>query len=239
MVVNWNQLAVAVAGRMEFERLCGRGKLMDEGLFVRTCMEFVQATTPDIITPELNHPDIPGATRLDVVGQKTEDGPYSFVTEAKWVRPPRTGPDNRDWMGEIVRDILRLEHVTTGVNVHTERAILIGGINRTLTARIVEKQINVGDGQPRRPVFGDVLQARDPAQSFPQNQTRFGVRDCNSRVRSLFRGSGPGTRLPVSYQCALAGHHKAGPTQESVEVYVWLIRRSKKRSSFDPAATWT
>ena len=225
-------MTVAVSGLLEFERLCNRRNFIDESGFVRACVEFIQATTTLHLTPEYNHNDLPGNKRLDIVGRSKREGKLALAVEAKWIRP-RGG--SRYWIGEATEAALRLERINEEANAHTERALLIGGISQTIQARLIDQQINIGGG--RRIVFPHILQPQKGDDvSFPYNQTKIDVRDCESDFNSFFTGQAEnvGGRLPVSYQTALAGHHKSGEKQNSIEMYAWVIRRSRNRSDFQP-----
>jgi len=233
MAVNWNNLAISTSCLLEHERICNRRTFIDEASLVRASAEFVQSTTQLLLHPEYNHPDLPGNQRLDLLAQSRDNAPATFIAEAKWIRA-RGG--NRPWVSEIVSDILRLEAIQQQTANYTDRALIVGGIHRSLKAKLIEYPVRSGGGNPKIPIFGHVLEPLDPTSlAFPYNQNRKPIRDCDLRARQFWcaREEEIGRNLPVSYQCTLVGWHKAGPTQDSVEVYVWLIRRSKNRSDFN------
>lgn len=233
MTVNWTNLATATACLLEYERLCERRAFIDEASLVRGSAEFIQSTTQLLLTPEHNHPDLPGSKRLDLLGRTRPDTSAVFVLEAKWIK---SGGGTRPWAREIAEDILRLESLERDVSAATDRALVIGGIRRSLKALFLEVEVRAGDGAPRVEILPHMLQPRDPEnKSYPYEQARIPVRDCAPGVRKFWkeRADQIGHDIPVSYQCSLAGRHRAGPTQDSVEVYVWLIRRSRNRSIFD------
>lgn len=226
-------MTTAVSGQLEFERLCKRRNFIDESGFVRACVEFIQATTTLQLTPEYNHDDLPGNKRLDIVGRSKDEGKLALAVEAKWVRP-RGG--SRRWIGEAAEAALRLEKISKETNAHTDRALLIGGISQTIQARLISQKINIGGG--RRVVFPHILQPEKESEGdFPYNQDKIEVRECDYDFDSFFsdQASNVGGKLPVSYQSALAGRHKSGPKVNSVEMYAWLIRRSRNRSDFKPS----
>lgn len=234
MTINWQHLATATACLLEYERLCDRRTFIDEASLVRAAAEFVQATTQLLLTPEHNHPDLPGNKRLDLLGRTRRDTPAVFVAEAKWIK---SGGGTRQWANEIVEDILRLEGLEQDVAAYTERAIIVGGIRRSLKAQFLEVKVRAGNGNPRLQILPHILQPRDSKDNdYPYDQIRIAVRDCEQSARKFWKSRSEciGQPLPVSYQCSLAGRHRANPTsQDSVEVYVWLVRRSRNRATFN------
>lgn len=232
MTVNWQNLATAAACLLEYERLCDRRVFIDEASLVRAAAEFIQSTTQLLLTPEHNHPDLPGNKWLDLLGRTRADTPAAFVAEAKWIK---SGGGVRQWANEIAEDILRLEGLEQDVAGYTDRALIIGGIRRSLKGQFLDVEVRAGNGNPRVRVLPHILQDRDlDNSSYPYEQERIAVRDCDPGVRKFWaaRAEDVGGDLPVSYQCTLAGRHRASQTQDSVEVYVWLIRRSRNRSAF-------
>lgn len=132
MTVNWQNLAVASACLLENERLCNRKTFIDEASLVRVGAEFIQASTQLVLDPEHNHPDLPGNQRFDLLGRSERANPARFLAEAKWVR---SGGGSRNWPAEVTKDIFRLESVITDVTPQTERALIIGGIRRSVEAK--------------------------------------------------------------------------------------------------------
>lgn len=102
-------MAISVSSRLEFERLCLRRAFIDEASLVRYCVEFIQATTSLLLTPEHNHDDLPGNKRLDVVARVREQSPLALALEAKWLR---SDGGSRNWSFEIAEDVLRLERIS-------------------------------------------------------------------------------------------------------------------------------
>lgn len=228
-------MAISVSSRLEFERLCQRRAFIDEASLVRHCVEFIQATTSLALTPEHNHIDLPNNKRLDVIAQAREGSPLTLALEAKWLKPEG---GVRGWSSEIAEDILRLERISEDTNQQTERALVVAGISRTVNSKLIAGQINVGGG--REVILPHILQPKVENIDFPYNQRRMPIRDCDAKLKKFFcaRAKAVSDQLPVSYQVSLAGHHLAGPTQDSIEMYVWIIRRSRNRSLFDPNTTW-
>lgn len=232
MAVNWHNLAIATSCLLEYERVCERRTFIDEASLVRASAEFIQSSTQLMLVPEHNHANLDGNQRLDLLGRTRLGVPASFVAEAKWVRA-RGG--TRQWVTEVTNDILRLERLQDEMAVSTDRAIIVGGIGRSIQSKFIDANVRAGNGNPRVRALPHILQERDDENSvFPYAQKRVSVRECDASIRQFWqaRATHFGGCLPISYQCTLAGWHRAGPHQDSVEVYVWLIRRSRNRSEF-------
>ncbi|MHA7816790.1 MAG: hypothetical protein ACX93N_09955 [Pseudohaliea sp.] len=232
MTVNWQNLAVASSCLLENERLCGRKTFIDEASLVRVGAQFIQASTQFVLDPEHNHPDLPGNQRFDLLGRSERAKPARFLAEAKWIR---SGGGVRNWPAELTKDIFRLESVITDVESATERALIVGGIRRSLEAKFLNVTVRAGGGMARVPVLPHILQPRVSGNSYPYNQVRVPIRECTAGMKQFWfqRAQDWGGDLPISYQCSLAGRHRASRSQDSVEVWVWLIRRSRNRGAFD------
>lgn len=233
MSVNWKNMAIAAACTLENERLCERKEFLDEASLVRACAAFIQSTTQLLLAPEYNHPDLVGNRRLDLLGRSAPGKPATFVAEAKWVRPSGGA---RQWADEVAEDIMRLEKLTQETDTNTDRALIVGGIKRSLRAKFLDVTARAGNGNPRICVYSHVLQTYDREQrKFPYTQERICVRECDAGMRRFWKARGQkfNQSLPVSYQCALAGRHRSSRYQDAVEVRVWLIRRSRNRSTFN------
>ena len=154
----------------------------------------------------------------------------------------KSGGGVRQWANEIAEDILRLEGLEQDVAGYTDRALIIGGIRRSLKGQFLNVEVRAGNGNPRIRILPHILQDRElDNSSYPYEQERIAVRDCDPSVRKFWtaRAEDIGGELPVSYQCTLAGRHRASQTQDSVEIYVWLVRRSRNRAAFDVNAHFT
>lgn len=103
-------------------------------------------------------PDLPGTKRLDLLGRTRPTTPAAFVAEAKWIK---AGGGTRNWPKEVVHDLLRLESLQVGLNVKTERALVVGGIGKSLRKNFLEVTIQAGGGNPRIPVMPRVVQNYD------------------------------------------------------------------------------
>ena len=135
MSVNWHHLAIAVACGLEQERLSNRGAFIDEAALVRASAAFIQATTQLLLHPEMAHADLNPNQRLDLAGRTRPGIALSFAAEAKWLR---SGGGVRNWSAEIATDILRLERLQNDTAATTERVLIIGGVERSVRANLLE-----------------------------------------------------------------------------------------------------
>jgi len=136
MSVNWHNLAIAVSCGLEQERLCERGAFIDEAALVRASAAFIQATTQLLVSPEVAHADLAAGERLDLTGRTRPDVPLSFAVEAKWIR---SGGGVRNWPAEIAKDILRLARLDQETSGMTDRALIIGGIRRSVNLTVSQE----------------------------------------------------------------------------------------------------
>lgn len=86
MSVVWSEFAEAITGKLNWERLCGRGNFLTETSLHRAIAEYVQAATTLAIQTEYNHPDISGNKRLDLVGFGPQGKSIQLAVEAKWIK---------------------------------------------------------------------------------------------------------------------------------------------------------
>lgn len=222
--VNWQDLSVAVACSLEWERRCDRAKFLDENSFRRAVAEYLQSRTTAKIESEYNHPDIPGNTRLDLVGFGPQAKKIDFAVEAKWIKD---GGGVRDWPAEITDDIFRLEMVTTDMAQQNERMLVVGGVASRVSTGLVNKGKNVA-GQNRLRWLDELL-----PDTITGVDRRTAVWDCKVVMRPFFKARATSigvTRLPISFQAQLVGHYQVDPNDNaSVVSYVWQIRRSQNR----------
>lgn len=173
MTVNWNNLASGAACLLEYERLSDRRAFIEEASLVRASAEFIDSTTQLILTPEHNHPDLPGGKRLDLLGRTRPDTPASFVLEAKWIK---SGGGTRQWARVVAEDILRLESLETDASAASDRAVVIGGIRRSLKALFLDVEVRAGNGAPRLQILPHLLQPRDKKKTSRTLTSRLAFR---------------------------------------------------------------
>lgn len=237
MSVNCQHLAIAVGSRIAFEQMCRRERLIDEAMIKRTAAESLQAMTQLDIEAEYNHGDLPGSKRLDLIGRTRPDVPLSLVAELKWVK---AGGGVRDWLVELAEAALRLEILLKETtSTATERLLAICGISQTIESQLLDRERNVGKGRIK--AMEHILPVPKSGVTVPTNQERIAIKDCNAGMRKLWLDLAKkfGGRLPISYQASLVSHYRVDNRPQSIRVFVWLIRRSRNRSTFDPAGTWT
>lgn len=234
MSVNCQHLAIAVASRIAFEQMCQREVLVDEAMVKRTIAEALQAMTQLHIEPEHNHPDIPGDTRLDLVGRQSDSGPIALAVETKWVK---SGGGTRLWLSELAEDSLRLECISQNMAQINERFLVICGIHKTIEAQLINQQRNA---RPRFKALPHNASWDANRGDIPRQQERIPIRDCEPGMQKLWGqlARSFGGLAPVSYQSALLADHRADTRETSVRTIVWRVNRSRKRSTFAVPQEW-
>lgn len=236
MSVNCQHLAIAIGSRIAFEQMCRRERLIDEAMIKRTAAESLQAMTQLDIEAEYNHRDLPGSKRLDLIGRTRPDVPLSLVAELKWVK---AGGGVRDWLVELAEAALRLEILLNETtSAATERLLVICGISQTIESQLLGRERNVGKGRIK--ALEHIVPVLHTDATPPTNQEKIAIRGCNTGMQKFWsdlakRFAG---QLPISYQASLAAHYRVDDRPQSIRVFVWLVRRSRNRSTFDPAGTW-
>lgn len=232
MATDWQRVVRAVACRVEFEFACGRGKLVDEAGVKLYVAEALQAISGREVDVELNHPDLPGNKRLDVVVKRPQSATLDAAVELKWVR--QSGNSNRHWAEEIGQDVLRLERINADCDSSTERVAVVVGIRDEVASKLKNRTKNAGNGNARIRIFTNFLQGHSN-NAVPTQGVLVRVRDCEPVMRAFFKIAAEGfeTSAPVSYRVQLIAHHSAGGDGASAEAYVWRIWRVQNRQVFD------
>ncbi len=225
---NWSDLAHAVACRLEWERLCRRGALLDENSLVRAAAEYTQAVARDDIRPEFSHPDLPGR-KVDLVGL---DGNrrLRWALEAKWVCVTK---GQRQWDKEVAVEVCRLQHLTSRMTTAAHRLLLVAGPKVELRSGLLDKRMNVGDGERRK-----ILQELLPTKA--EQNIKYQVRNCEKWLRTFFLSVAKevGEKIPSTYDATLLCRFAAGAQASSIDCFLWLLKRPKGWGSFDPASVW-
>ena len=133
----WQGLATAVACRIEFERQCMRGALVDESTVVRFAAEYLQAQWEGPIEVSFPHPDMDGKF-IDLVGKKRFNDQVNLMMEAKWLKQDS---GTRQWLREVILDLFRLQHATTGVSQGSDRVLLVVGHRKMVKEQISERLV--------------------------------------------------------------------------------------------------
>lgn len=238
MAVDWNAVAVALASRVQYEASCGRLSLIRED-FVRPLLaEVLQSMTVGPVEVELNHPDIPGDTRIDVVLRTPRGASIRIASEVKWVRNT-TAMTNRNWIVEVVGDLLRLERLTQGLSQGAERAIVLVGESELMDSRIWDRRVNAGPSLPRQNVVGELLQRRLTSGQLPATAQVVDLQNCGPPFQRLVRSAASDmiTDLPSTYLVHLRGLHKTAIS--GIEAVVWVVARpQQRRVRFDATRAW-
>ncbi|HNO80334.1 MAG TPA: hypothetical protein PKN33_19980 [Phycisphaerae bacterium] len=236
MSVNCQHLAIAVGSRIAFEQMCRRERLIDEAMIKRTAAESLQAMTQLDIEAEYNHSDVPGATRVDLIGRTKPGVPLSLAAEVKWVK---ADGGTRDWQAELAEDALRLEILSQETTSATDRLLIICGISQTIDAQLINRKRHTGTGGSIA-AMEHIVPLLTSGQDPPTPVAKIEVRSCDSGMRRLWKALSQhfGGFLPVSYKSSLAAHYRVDIRPQSIRVFIWRITRSQKRSPFSPQGTW-
>lgn len=226
----WQGLAIGVACRIEFERQCARGGLLDESAIVRFAAEFLQARWPGDIRVCERHPDLPGAF-VDLVGLTPQGKSIDLALEAKWVKD---GGGTREWLKEITVDVFRLQHFTSGTAQGVSRAILVAGVRTRMKDEVWDRSVQTGAKSSITalplvlPPNPSATASKMPIRKAEQGARRW-LKACHKDL---------GVALPSSYDARLAGHYRTGADDRGVEAAVWLTTRPQGWGSFDPSSEW-
>lgn len=235
--MEWNAAAVALASRVQYEQSLGRSRLIREDFVKVILAETLQSLAGGMLDPEYNHPDLPGTTRIDIALRTHRSRDIFVASELKWVRETTDGV-NRNWMTEIVTDILRLERLSAELTQDVERAVVVVGEVPLMADAVWTREANTGAGG-RVNVVAGLLQARDPNAIHPADWAAIELRACNTAFRSILRTSAAGFEdsLPTTYLVRLVGYHRAAPN--GVEAAIWTVKRPvQRRVTFDSATEW-
>jgi hypothetical protein len=228
--MNWQDLAVGVACRVEFERKCMREELLSESSIVWFAAQVLQAHWNGRVLPEQPHPNIPRA-KIDLVGKTPQDTTYNLALEAKYIDPDR---GVREWLKEVYEDVHRLQHFTApGINQHAQRIILIVGPVGSVRSEIFNRTVQYGGGSIQ--ALHHLLPAT--MNQVPVVYTRDGFH-VNMRPWLKRLRDGMSANLASHYGAQLVGHYATGSTDDSIEAVVWKTMRRQNWTQFDPRTTW-
>ena len=233
--MDWNAVTEALACRVRFEFVCRRGALVDEAVVKLFASDVLGAVSGREIQPELNHPDLPGNTRIDVVVWRPQHTMMDAVVELKWIR---TTGATRCWHEEVAADALRVERVSAQLDTATERIVLVAGTHKELRSGLLNRAVqNATAGAKRVPVLPHVLQPRPQGggTSLPPNADTRQVATCDPSLRKVFKSAASGfeTAVPRSYKVQLVGHFATGAEDESIECFAWRLQRNQNRQTID------
>lgn len=229
----WERVVRAVSCRVEFEFACGRGKLVDEAGVKLYTVEALQAISGREVDVEINHSDLPGNKRIDLVIKRPQSSIFDATVELKWIRA--SGNSSRAWAEEVGEDILRLERLDDDCDSNTERIIFVVGTHDEIKRGLKNRTKN-RSGQSRLRIFNNFLQGKQQ-NLLPPNPSVIKVRDCDAALRPFFKTCATGflSTVPISYRINLIAQHDAGNGGESIEAYAWQVRRVTNRRTFNAA----
>lgn len=240
MSIDWQMIAVAIASKVQYEMACGRGKLLTEHVVKLPLAEAIQSQAPGKLIPEYNHPDIPGNTSLDLIVMSPRDRKIEVACELKWVRKT-TDKASRNWIQEIIGDLLRLECLNKDLKKQAERAIIIVGEASELSSKIWNRRVNTRGKPKRRRVIGHLLPGKgyfkeDDAQRTP---LIVDLKNQGAPFRSILKNASPEIykTLPQSYLVDMAALHRTHI--KGIECVIWTISRPVgRRYPFNGDSQW-
>lgn len=236
--MDWENIAVAVACRVQYEKSCGRGRLLSEDVTMLALAEVVQSHAKGSVEAEFNHPDIPGNSRVDLLVRSPQALNIEVAIEHKWVRST-TANAVRHWMPEIVADMLRLERLNQQIAQGCERALVVVGEVEEMKCKVWEREVRQGNGQNRVRVVDSIVQGRPTAGSAQPNPLAVNFRQDCATFRRLVKQAAPELYhdLPSAYQIQLVAHHRT--KADGVECVVWRVSRGQRqRVMFDANIVW-
>jgi hypothetical protein len=200
MIELWQNLAVAVGSRIEFERRCNRSRLLDESAVVRFGAEYLQSQWNGEIRVGEPHQDLAGKF-VDLVGTRPLAETFGLVLEGKWLKDD--GGD-REWLKEIVVDLFRLQHLTTNTAQGAERILLVAGTRKMMRDHILRRKVHSDVGHSVRAMPHVLPERANDAL------TRFQIRNADANARRWLRKCHEklGCNLPSTYNATLAGHYR-------------------------------
>lgn len=238
MGLDWNKVAVAVASRVQYEQSCGRGRLISEDVTRLALAEVVQSQVAGDIEAEFNHPDIPGNTRLDLLVRSPRVNKIDVAIEHKWVRSTSVST-TRHWAAEILGDIMRVERLQQNMSQNCERAIVVVGEVDEMRAKVWEREVRQGGGQPRLRLMDAIIQGRPASGTSQPTALSVNLRVNGRSFRRLIRQGASELygELPGSYQIRLAAFHRT--MSDGIECVVWIVTRGQQqRMRFDASTAW-
>lgn len=240
MSIDWQRIAIALASKVQYEVACGRDRLLTEHVVRLALAEAIQSQVSGKLIPEFNHPDIRGNTSLDLVVMSPRDKKIEVACELKWVRKT-TEKTSRNWMQEIIGDLLRLECLNKDLKKQAERAVVIVGEVSELTLGVWERRANSGGKQPRNRIVGNLLPGKghfkeDEAQRIP---LLVDIKNQGASFRSILRKASTELyrQLPPSYLVDMAALHRTQPN--GIECVIWTVSRPRgRRHPFNGNVQW-
>ena len=237
MSVDWQRIAVAIASKVQYEVACGRDKLLTEHVVRLALAEAIQSQVAGKMIPEFNHPDIPGNTSLDLIVMSPRDKKIEVACELKWVRETTA---SRNWIQEIIADLLRLECLNKNLKIRAERAVVVVGEVPELNKGVWDRKVNPG-GKPRIRIVGDLLPGKGQYKEEVDQRIPMLV-DLKNKGPS-FRSILPNAsseiyrKLPPSYLVDIAAHHKTHTN--GIECVIWTVSRPiGRRYPFNADVEW-
>lgn len=230
--MNAQELAEAVIHWLEYERLCGRERLLRELALVRPIHDYMASAETALVELELPIPGLPlaiqnrrGAKKCFDVALRNPGGVGAIrdLIETKYVR------GDRDFTQEFFDDLYRLEWVREANSPSIVRWFLVAGKQREIDAHLVSNRINSGvKGKGRIRGFDDILcySLQNPVKRIDVHTAVPGVR--KKWVKASVKVGQ--TEVPLTFQTELCGKAPTSPSSTSFECYVWRVSSSQNRA---------
>ena len=234
--MDWQNAATALASRVQYERCLGRSPLVREEVVKVFVAEIMQSLEGGVLDPEYNHPDLPGDTRIDIALRDARSKDILLGLELKWVRRT-TETTARNWMGEIVRDVLRMERISRELGANAERAVVVVGEVDWMKSK-VWSVLRIREAGARVTLADGLLQVR--GEQLPADWATIDLQNCNAAYRRMVRFAGQAFlgSLPSTYLFArLVAYHVAAV--DGVRAAIWAVKPvAAGRTTFDATVTW-
>jgi hypothetical protein len=225
------ELADAVVHWLEYERLCGRERLLRELALVRPIHDYLASAETALIELELPIPGLPSAIQNRRGAKKCFDvvlrnpggqGAIRDLFETKYVR------GTRDFTQEFFDDLYRLEWVREPNSPNIARWFLVAGEQREINAHLVTNQVNSGPKGKRISGFDDVLSysLSKPKKHVVVHAAVPGIREKWVKA-SVNVGQ---TDVPLTFNTELIGKAPTSPSPTNFECYIWKVSSSKNRT---------
>lgn len=157
MAIDCPTLTEAVVHWLEYERAIGRAELFDEAYLAYPVGTYLQVHSGGKVRPEQNHPvlnrNAQGRGRraaVDFVVTRKDGDDWDSALETKFVSRAR------DFGSELFTDILRLECIVEEFK-SARLYLVVAGLGKSLHSLLVNQTGQVGDRNPRQPLFPPVL----------------------------------------------------------------------------------
>jgi len=231
MALNAQNLAEGVVHWVEFEIRAGREKLIGEAYLAVPIAQLLQASGAGEVFAEEEHPVL---TDKEASGRrpsidftvKSSTNVGVCVAETKWV------VESREFNRELYYDIAKLELVPEAADLG-RRWLIVAGRWKSLKAKLIDRELNVGDGGGRVSAFASLLSFDIAAAN-----ATFNVSTCEAPLRKewarMARVDVVGDVSDRVTSCLVAVYPSLTPppSPDQVVCLIWNIRRHPDRADW-------